>query len=203
MVRAGELRERIEVLRLDPLPEGGGYEWTLDRKTWAKAVKTGKRALYAANGKSGEEYAFTLRRQPLTLHEAIRWQGRFYLLYDLTQPDRGHIDARCAAVWPVTCTVQRERVSTANPLNRPQTVPQAVVTFPAVLTEKYVKAEQPMPQTTIETTLLLVTPKPVELATGEVVTVGTGEGALSYCVQIGHRLDTYRNEYEIVRTEDA
>ena len=67
------------------------------------------------------------------------------------------------------------------------------------MTEKYVRFDSLTPQDVTETTYVLVTPKPVTLHTGEVVTVGTD----AFCVQIGHTLDPYKNEYEVVRKEDA
>ena len=49
--------------------------------------------------------------------------------------------------------------------------------------------------------LVLVVPKAIELMEGDLVTVMAGQPA-EYNVQIRHVLDPYKNEYEIVRTED-
>ena len=53
--------------------------------------------------------------------------------------------------------------------------------------------------TLTETTYVLVTPKAVTLRTGEVVTIGED----AFCVQIGHTLDPYKNEYEVMCKEDV
>ena len=67
------------------------------------------------------------------------------------------------------------------------------------MTEKYLKFDSLTPQDVTETTYVLVTPKAVALRTGEVVTIGED----AFCVQIGHTLDPYKNEYEVMRKEDA
>ena len=70
--------------------------------------------------------------------------------------------------------------------------------FPAVLTEKHLKWEQPEPYSINRITYVLVTPKAVTLTRGKLVEVN----GVNYEVQLAHVLDSYKNEYEIVRTED-
>ena len=197
MKQAARMRDRVEILSLQEAD--GSYAWVPSKTTYATAEKTGKRNLFSAVGAGREEYLFTLRRQPLALDQALRWRGRFCFLSDLSEPDRGHITARCALAEPSDCMVQRTKVSTDNPMNRPQRLQTETVRFPAILTEKYVKATPEDWSTVTETAYVLVTPKAVSLHTGETVSVG---GA-PFVVQVGHLLDEYKNEYEILRKVDA
>lgn len=110
MVRAGEMRERVTILTLAEKADKTGWEWTETRTTWAKVEKTGKRSLFSTVGAGREEWRATMRQQPLTLHQALRWRGHFLFLSDLTYPDRGHMEASTAMIEPVTGTVRRTKV---------------------------------------------------------------------------------------------
>ena len=72
------------------------------------------------------------------------------------------------------------------------------IRFPGILTEKYMKWEQPEPYSVNRLAYVLVTPKPIQLQRGGLV----GVSGINYEVQLAHTLDPYKNEYEIVRTED-
>ena len=95
-VQAGEMRERVTILTLAERPDGTGWEWQAGKTTWAKVEKTGKRSLFSTVGASREEWCATMRTQPLTLHQALRWRGHFLILADLTFPDRLHMEAAAA-----------------------------------------------------------------------------------------------------------
>ena len=76
MVQAGELRERVTILSLVENPDGTGWDWQEGKTTWAKVEQTGKRSLFSTVGAGREEWRATMRQQPLTLHQALRWRGR-------------------------------------------------------------------------------------------------------------------------------
>ena len=67
-----------------------------------------------------------------------------------------------------------------------------------MLTEKYVRYEQPDPYAVNRLTYVLVTPKAVVLQRGGLVTVN----GVNYEVQTAHTLDQWKNEYEVFRTDD-
>ena len=72
------------------------------------------------------------------------------------------------------------------------------MTFPAILTEKYVAHERLDPYAVNILTYVLVTPPEIELQRGGLVQVdGT-----NYEVQLAHVLDPSKIEYEIVRKAD-
>ena len=72
------------------------------------------------------------------------------------------------------------------------------MTFPGVLTEKYVRHEQEWPMSVNELGLVLVTPKVITLCPGCLV---EARGA-AWEVLAPHELDPYKNEYEIGRRVD-
>ena len=71
--------------------------------------------------------------------------------------------------------------------------------FPGVLTEKYVRHEEPDLHAEVTADYVLVTPKVISLAPGSWVTVGEA----FYRVRVPHLLDPYKNEFEIRRREDC
>ena len=198
MVRAGEMRERVTILTLAEKADKTGWEWTEARTTWAKVEKTGKRSLFSTVGAGREEWRATMRQQPLTLHQALRWRGHFLFLSDLTYPGRGHMEASTAMIEPVTGTVRRTKVE-KNALNNPSLATEQVLSFPVCLTEKYEGFAQGDTHDTTTLTYVAICPKAVVLRAGEVVTLGGDK----FRVQIGHELSDYKNEYEITREADT
>ena len=198
MVRAGEMRERVTILTLAEKAGKTGCEWTETKTTWAKVEKTGKSSLFSTVGAGREEWRVTMRKQPLTLHQALRWRGHFLFLSDLTYPDRGHIEASTAMIEPVTGMVRRTKVE-KNELNNPSLTTEQVLSFPVCLTEKYEGFTQGDTHDTTTLTYVAICTKAVQLHAGEIVTLG-GE---KFRVQIGHELSEYKNEYEITREADT
>ena len=197
-VRAGEMRERVTILTLTEKAGKTGCEWTETKTTWAKVEKTGKRSLFSTVGAGREEWRVTMRKQPLTLHQALRWRGHFLFLSDLTCPDRGHMEASTAMIEPVIGKLHRTKVE-KNDLNNPSLTTEQVLSFPVCLTEKYVGFTQGDTHDTTTLTYVAICPKAVQLHAGEIVTLG-GE---KFRVQIGHELSEYKNEYEITREADT
>lgn len=197
MFNPGKCRDRIEILILHALDDG--IQWGVSAATWAHVEPLERTNLFSKAGLGARSVRFTMRRRPLTLHQAIRWQGRHCFLTDIAPTeDRLRLVVTAALVEPVLCAV--ERTETAfDELNRPIETHAAEYTFPACLTEKYVRAEPAEPMTVHETAYVLVTPKAVLLKPGEVVKIG-GD---AYMVAVRHVLDEYKNEYEVIRKEDA
>lgn len=183
VVNAGKLRERVELLEL--VESGGVFRWQVRKTTWARAELSDKACLFSSVGIGARRVVFTLRKQPLSLHEAIRWNGRHCFLSSIVPDGPGHLTVTAGLVTPADC------VGNANKAPRgPE--------FPGVRTEKYLKHEQETPMATNTLTYVLVTPKAVALEPGPLVEVdGT-----AYKVAVAHTLDEYKNEYEIVRKRD-
>lgn len=181
---AGRLSERLEVLELQET-EKNTWAWVPIRRIWAKVEQTTKTNLFSKVGVGARDAAVVIRRQPLTIHQALRWKGQHLFLTAITKRDRMYLDVQAAFVALADCQTNADEGASG-------------VRFPGVLTEKYLKWEQPEPYSLNLLTYVLVTPKAIQLQRGGLVAVS----GVNYEVQVAHTLDEYKNEYEIVRTED-
>lgn len=180
---AGRLSERLEVLELRET-EPSVWTWKAMRKTWAQVeLDAGRRKnLFSSVGIGARNTSLVLRRQGLTLHNALRWRGQHLFLTAITSRGRGHLDVTAALVRPETI----------------QLVPDSEnqgVTFPGILTEKYLAHSQEWPMSVNDLELVLVVPKAITLRPGRLVEC---LGA-AWEVLVPHELDEFKNEYEIGR----
>ena len=182
-IGAGLLNERVEVLEL--MEVQGVYTWEICRRTWAKATLTNKRNNYSVHGIGAAGITFLMRRQPLTLGHALRYKGMHCFITGILPADRGHLAVEAALVEVSACVADADE----GPGGRQ---------FPAILTEKYLKWEQPEYYSENRLTYVLVTPKAINLQRGGLVTVD----GVQYEVQTAHSLDPWKQEYEIARRED-
>lgn len=190
---AGKLNEKLSVLDIS------GGEWTPMRTTWGSAEQKDKKNLFSSVGIGARAVEFVVRRQAITLHDAIGWRGQHCFLTSIIDEGKGHLKIAAALIEPTMCSATRGK-KTKNALNNPITVQEALCSFPACVTEKYMGFSVQQPQSQVEETLVLVCPKFVMLKTGDLVTVGT-RGV--YAVTVPHTLDDYKNEYEVVVTKEA
>lgn len=183
MIDAGKLDQRVEVLALQESPEG--WAWTPVHRTWAAIETEAGRTLFSSVGLGANAAGLTLRWQKITLDHAIRWNGQHCFLTAVTAHESGRnwMKVKAAIVELTQCAFAGG---------------DGGRTFPAVLTEKYVRHEQDMPMARNALTYVLVTPKAVTLTPGHLVDVG---GQTCH-VLTGHILDPHKNEYEILRECD-
>ena len=183
-IDAGKLNQPLKVLELRETG-GGVWEWVPLRTAWAQVEQTAKTNLFSKVGVGARDAAVVIRRQSLTLHNALRWGERHLFLTAITQRGRGHLDVSAALVAVDTVRLREDETTQA-------------MTFPGVLTEKYARHEQEWPMSVNELGLVLVTPKPITLRPGCLV---EAQGA-AWEVLVPHELDEYKNEYEIGRRAD-
>ena len=189
-IDAGALRERLRVLELRHDAEANAWRWETAWNTRASAALSEKRNLFSGVGVGARDVAFTLRRRDeLTPHNAILWYGRggweHCFITAISPIDRLYDAVRCARVEILDCLAEANHAPTG-------------ARFPGVLTEKYVSHDSPDLHDINTTCHVLVTPKQIEMKRGSIVEVG-GE---PYHVMLGHYLDGFKNEYEIVREVD-
>ena len=177
---------------------GDTYAWVSVRDTWAKAEKQNKANLFSKVGIGVQSVLFTLRKQDLTLHNAFCWDGKHCFLTDIKEIDRMYYEVMAALIEPIECRYTHV-TTTTDDLNNPVLGGETAVVFPGCVVEKYLGARQEQPQAVSEVTLVLVTPKIIELEAGSVVEVSGQE----YEVMVGHVLDEYKNEYEITVKRDV
>lgn len=190
MVLAGKMKEPTTILSLNQ--QGDTYGWRELGNAWVKAEPQSKTNLFSKVGLGQKSIKFTMRKRPLTLHDAIRWQGNHCFLTDIKEVDRMYLEVTAALIDPVSC-IASHTGQTLDSMNRPAFEDTHIADFPGFLTEKYLGFEQKEIQAETETTYVLVTPKAVVLKSGDLVQIGDD----FYTVRITHTLDEYKNEYEI------
>ena len=198
-MNAGHLQQRIELLEL--VEVDGNFSWQMLRPAAATIPKVNLsaqtlRSRFSAIGKTVEPIVFQIRRQPLTLDHAIRYKGQHCHLTKIADEERIFHKVEAGIVRVETCTAYL-------PLELDEGIdfPHGYTvdfTFPAALTEKYVRFVDENPMNTNEFSLVLVVPKAVRLKPGTIVEV-LGE---PYEVRIPHELGLHQNEYEVVRSFD-
>lgn len=194
---AGRLDERASLLRLAKTEEG--YTWEKAFSLPVQAQRSGRANLFSRVGLGEKSATFTLRRRPLTLHDALLWRGQHCFLTDIRELDRKYLEVEAALVRVQECALL-EREKTVDAYNSPQYgEPKRLFSFPGIPTEKYLRYEAGLPMAQNESLFVLVTPKAVELQTGDLVEMDRKR----YAVRVCHLLDAYKNEYEIARREDA
>lgn len=189
-IDAGALRERLRVLTLRHDAEANAYRWETAWETRASAALSEKRNLFSSVGVGARDVSFTMRRRDeLTLHNAVAWYSRgdweHCFITAITPVNRLYDAVRCARVEVADCLAGA---------NHDPTGPR----FPGILTEKYVSHDSPDLHDVNITCYVLVTPKAVELTNGSIALVG----GVPYHVLLGHYLDGFKNEFEIVREDD-
>lgn len=202
-VDAGSLDQRLTLISLQETSPNT-FEWVEVGKVWANVTQDGSKNYFSSVGLGARNAKIIMRRSAIDMTQALRWGSQHLFLTSITQRDRMHWDVAAALVDVVTCAMDRTttQVDKANG-NRPIKVQASTVTFPGVLTEKYVGYTREDTHAKTTSTYILVTPKAVVLEEGDVVTVQEGPAKAVYNVQGSHVLDRYKNEYEIVWSRDV
>ncbi len=197
-MNAGELKDKISVLTLKEAESN--YFWEIKASIWAKVEQLKKNNIFSEAGIGAKSIKFTIRKNStFTLHNAFQWQGKHCFLTDITDIEHMYYVVTAAIMEPRICIVERTERPVLNELNRPVYGAPILLTFPGCLIEKHLDHTQKKPMAYTETRYVLVTPKPIQLAVGELVSIN----GISYAVVIPHTLDDYKNEYEIIAKEDV
>lgn len=194
-MQAGTFDSPAVILQLSQ--KGDTCEWQEVGRIWTKAEPQSKTNLFSKVGLGQKSIKFTMRKRPLTLHDAILWQGKHCFLTDIKEIDRMYLEVTAALIDPVSCTACHTD-QTLNDLNRPEFQDTRIAAFPGFLTEKYLGFEQKEIHAETQTTYVLVTPKAIVLQSSDLVQIGDD----FYTVKIVHTLDEYKNEYEITIGRD-
>ena len=180
-VEVGRLNDRVDVLAFRDCHEPDmppAWEWERVRRTWAGAELMTRPNIYSVHGLGAAGVTFTLRCQSLDLDNALRWRGQHCLITAIRPLGQLYLTVEAALVVLSQCEN-----------------PKTGETFPAVMTEKYVRHEQLEPMATNEHRRVLVAPKAVTLSPGPLVVVDGGE----WPIVTPYELDPHKNEYELER----
>ena len=179
----GLLKHKAKLLRIGSTADA--VRWEPLRNIWVSAERKSGTNIFSSVGLSAESWEFVLRKQDITVEDAIEWHGQHFFLTDVRELPPGFLQVAAARVHPVTCRADRDK----GPNGR---------IFPAAMTEKYIRHEDVRPMSVNVTCFVLVTPKCVSLRAGSIVEIA-GEG---YEVLCCHTLDERKNEFEVCRTRD-
>ena len=200
-IDAGKLNQLVEILTIKKSP-AETWIWQSTRPARAQVELSTRSNLFSQVGVGARGAELVLRRQALTLHQAILWGEQHLFLTAILPEGRLHLRVQAALVEPVQCLVTRTE-DTVGEAGRPTTTETMRVSFPGVLTEKYARYEREETHAENETAYVLVVPKVIALKAGDLVTVQEGPAQGVYNVQVCHVLDPYKNEYEIVWRGDV
>lgn len=178
------MRDKVTILQLSHDEAGNVYQWEPLYTAWAGVQTDTKNNLFSAVGIGARGVTLTMWKNPrLTLHHAIRLKsGQFCFLTSIIPMEDGiHSTVQAALCTSVTCKSEND------------------VTFPGILTEKYLGQQRFEPQSVNTTTFVLVTSAEISMDINSLVWIG----GKSYEVQVSHVLDEFKHEFEISRREDA
>ena len=154
--------------------------------------------IFSKIGLSAKTVIFTVHRTEISYFHSIQFGEIWHYITDIL-PEGVHMQIITAEVQRIECKVLRQGEEILDEHNRPQETEEDFLTFPAVLTEKYLKYAQDEVHGENDLTFVLVTPKEIQLIPGDLVEI-SGD---FYNVRICHTLDEYKNEYEIQREKDV
>lgn len=196
------LDAKMTVLSLESESDANGnitYGWLPYHDTWGTYELKQMRNIFSAVALGARTVELTLRKQPISLDNSIfRGERQLYITQIDDTADPHFTTVTAALLDPVSCTAEIESFE-KNELNRIVSSGFRTIIFPAWLTEKYLGRTQAEPQVVLDMMYVLITPKAIKLAAGELVTV---EGK-TYTVYVAHTLDGHKNEYEISRKDEA
>ena len=196
---AGRLDQPAQVLALCGI-QPNVWEWTPIRNIWISVKIQQKFNIFSTFGIRAQNAALAAWRQDLTLHNAIRQGGAHFFLTSITEKNRNQLDIAAAVCFPVPLTAEPQDRKGRDTLNRPTAIQQAALTFPGILTEKYIRSEAEEVFRTNLRQRILVTPKAILLRPGDLI---RPQGESPYTVRQVMDLDPYKNEYVIERQEDV
>ena len=200
-IDAGKLRDALQVLELKESP-AGVWAWQAARPARGQVELSTRRNLFSQVGIGARGAEILLRLQPLTLFNALRWGEQFLFLTSIVPEGRLHLRVEAALAAPVSCLAERTG-DTVGAAGRPVSAETLRVTFPGILTEKYVRYEREETHAENDAAYVLVTHKAVSLLAGDLVTVQEGPARAVYHVTACHVLDEYKNEYELAWRGDV
>ena len=186
-----------------PMDAGSGppaWVWAPVRRTWARVELSGKRNIFSQTGFGARDAVLTMRRQELTLHNALEVGGAHILPTSITRLGRNFLEVHGAVCRISRLTARPQAGTGRDALNRPVAEERPAFSFPGVLTELYAGQEREEIAYTGEHRLTLVAPKAVALRAGDLV---EHAGAPVWVVRRVLDLEEYYNEYVLERKVEA
>lgn len=190
----GELNKRIKVMGLS---EGSTvYSWVYCYSTWAKVEETTAKSIYSTIGKSAQRVNVVIRTRPISSHEMILLDGYYHYITSIIETGL-YMNLELARVHITYGECWRNRRDESRSTITRELVNQ--FTFPGIYTDKYIDVNDADHRFAVDTTLAVVTPKKVQLKTGDELRTPYGKFVVCAC----HLFNEFRNEYEIKQVSEA
>lgn len=201
----GALRDLIQFLKLEQTESG--FEWVSQTNMFAQVKQkssknmSSSKNIISAVGLVVPIAEITIRKRYITLDNALMFRGQHYFITNIEEhPDsRNFYKVTTAAITPKICSVQRRTAELDPVYNRPILSDNTKITFPACVIKEKARTEVETPRTNTEQSLVIVVPKAITLNVGEQITLG---GKVWRVIE-PYEFDEWKNEYEIIRNDDA
>ncbi|MEG0035574.1 MAG: hypothetical protein RR743_02830, partial [Oscillospiraceae bacterium] len=108
------------------------------------------RNIFSATAMSARTVEITVRRQAITLRDSLLWGDKQLFISAIDDSKKHLLTITAAEIAPVTVLRKIERYG-KNEMNNPIRLAPVEQTFPAWISEKYVKLEKDKPAANIET----------------------------------------------------
>lgn len=192
----GKLRKRGWLMRLAGEKD---LRFEAARSLWTEMNETGRKNLFSQVGIGSDGAEFLLRASDLTLHDAILYKGQHYFLTNIEQMGIHPVYFKVSAARVPCETITVSRTVTAKDnLGRAERTVTTIGSFPGCITEKYLRTETNKSHLELEKRRVVVAPKAAAYKPGDIFEI-LGE---SWRVVLVHDLESWKNEYEVERTED-
>ena len=193
---AGIFDKRLTVMQ-HIQDSNGDFSWVSIRRMWAALSETDSRNVYSnyAFGTQGAE--IKCRYTQIPCGTMLTYGDKVYMVTSCIN-DRLYSHIKAARVLITQCTLYRYE-STKDELNRQRQTKSRILSFPAVLGEKYVRPSESETHHEVTQGIVATTHKAVVLREGDILTVGD----IGYIVRVCHTQDPDKNDYEIERTADV
>lgn len=195
----GELRNPISILNYELKEEV--YRFKEERRVFSKIESKAKKNYFSKFGIASSEFLeATIRNiKGFDKNKAIKFRGNHYLISSIEDIDYRKRFLKFIMVKQnlYICEAFRN-VKDKDIFNRPTQNLSSIYKFEAYLIEKYSSFNEEKVSTTNNYTMILMTPKIINLKPGDLVEINE----VKYKVEIIHTLDDYFNEYEITIKQD-
>lgn len=197
--------EKIELLTYAQDLNNYIWAWAFEKKIWADVTLDGKKNLFSQVGIGARNAIFVIRNlNKISLNHAIKYKNKYYFITLIENIDDHYKKITAAEMLVVDCkhTSIEYRL---NEYNRPVENKKDTISFQCCITEKYIQYTETPVSANTETMLVAITPKVIDLNVGDAVEV-LDESTVKngfYIVQKVHKLDEYKNEYEVLLRDDV
>ena len=196
----GELRSKVRILNYECID--GVYRFNAIKELYSKVENVVERKAFSKFGlRTDEATAITLRyRKDISKFNAVRFNDDHYLISVIEDIENKHRYTKLITVKQKVYLCEAFRNSVVkDKMNRTQHLLKSIYRFEGYLVEKYTGFNTEGINSNVKHTLILMTPKVINLKAGDIIEIND----IKYNVEVCHVLDEYLNEFEITVFKDV